>query len=158
MQAIFNRVLNYFHLSSGRKKMMIQLSYQLPNLGKILFIIAWIYDFVTTSNLNHIIIFKIGLTYCITGIIRYLFNRPRPYEKLDIEPLYFHKIGHSFPSRHCAMGFIVALCCLEINLYIGIIAFINAIGVAITRFTCGLHYISDIIGGITLAYLIYFLL
>ena len=42
--------------------------------------------------------------YALAGLMRRIFNRPRPFEKTGEEPLLAHKGGQAFPSRHAACG------------------------------------------------------
>lgn len=76
---------------------------------------------------------------------RKLFNRPRPYEVMELPPLIpKDKKGESFPSRHCASAFIIAGAFLYVNIYAGIAFFLLAAAVALSRVFAGVHFISDV--------------
>ena len=76
---------------------------------------------------------------------------------MNIEPLIKHKHGESFPSRHTVSAFAIAFACLHIYLPLGIIMTILAIIVSSSRILCGVHYISDVISAIIIAFIIGFI-
>ncbi len=81
-------------------------------------------------------------------VLRKIIKKPRPYEKYSTEPIIDREgKGESFPSRHTASAFIIAMCCIPISLSLTIILSIVAIIIALTRIFAGVHYISDVIIG-----------
>ncbi len=96
-------------------------------------------DFVTLAVVPPCVF--IGIT-----IMRKLINRERPYEKYGIAPVIRKgRKGCSFPSRHAASAFIIALSGYVLCLYLGIFLTILAVVVALTRILSGVHFISDVI-------------
>lgn len=89
-------------------------------------------------------------SFIILSVFRYLFNRPRPYEKFDVEPVIKKDTkGKSFPSRHVFSAFVIAmtyLLCFPIYI-VGIGLLVIATGLAIVRVVSGVHFISDVIAG-----------
>lgn len=80
-------------------------------------------------------------------LIRKFYNRPRPADIYSIEPLIKHHQGESFPSRHTGSAVIIAFSCLYISLPLGILCFIIALYVGISRVIAGVHFIKDIAAG-----------
>ena len=95
-------------------------------------------------------------TFCTVSLLRRLINRERPYDKFNISPLFKYKAGkgRSFPSRHTASAFIIAMTCLYINTFCGVIILFMAIIVGMTRVLSGMHYMTDVFGAAMLTLLI----
>jgi len=105
-----------------------------------------------TYTITSITFIKITLvpffTFLIVSVFRKIFNAQRPYEKYDISPLIAKdKKGQSFPSRHVASGFIIAMAFLSVNVTMGIVFLIISVIIAITRVLAGVHFIKDVIVG-----------
>ncbi len=87
-------------------------------------------------------------------IMRKLWNLPRPYEKLGIEPVIpREKRGHSFPSRHVASVTIIAVACWYIWPPIGIAMSVIALLIAVIRPLAGIHFPKDVIAGMVFSLL-----
>jgi len=81
-------------------------------------------------------------------LFRKAVNRPRPYEVLAIEPLIRkEKSGESFPSRHVASAFIIAVTFSYIFLPLGIVVGVIAALIAVIRPLAGVHYPTDVLAG-----------
>ena len=89
-----------------------------------------------------------AVTFISVSVFRKIFNNKRPYEEIDFIPIIpKDKQGQSFPSRHCASIFIIAMTFLYINVYIGIFYLLLGVLMCICRVIGGVHYIKDVIGG-----------
>ncbi len=98
-------------------------------------------DFVTLLVVPPCVVLGISL-------MRKLIKRERPYSKYGIPSVIFkERTDCSFPSRHTASAFIIAMCGYEICLYFGIFLTFLALIVALTRILSGVHYISDVLFG-----------
>jgi undecaprenyl-diphosphatase len=87
--------------------------------------------------------------FLVTEIIRFFYNRPRPFEALEnIRQLTDHTTGSSFPSGHAAFVFGLAFFVYIHNKKKGICYLIIALLVGLGRVAAGLHYPSDILGGV----------
>ncbi len=88
-------------------------------------------------------------------LLRHLWNRSRPYDKLKIQPLVPIKSGkgHSFPSRHTASAVLIAVACWQLHPVFGLIMGFLSVLVAISRVLSGVHYLSDIAAGAVLSLL-----
>lgn len=88
-------------------------------------------------------------------VMRKLWNLPRPYEKLDIEPLIpREKNGYSFPSRHVASVTIIAFACWYVWLPIGIAMSVIALLISVIRPLAGIHFPRDVVAGIAFSLMI----
>lgn len=95
-----------------------------------------------------------GVLVLVT-ILRKLINRPRPYEKFSTPPLFTRDgKGESFPSRHTASAFIIAMSGFTINLWLGVILLAISAIIGCARVLSGVHYISDVLAGALLSVLI----
>lgn len=88
--------------------------------------------------------------FIIVTVFRRAFNCQRPYEKYNINPLIQKdKKGQSFPSRHSASVFIIAMAFLRISVPLGVIFLIIGAIMSATRVLAGVHFIKDtILGGL----------
>ncbi len=94
-------------------------------------------------------------TFVFITVIRYLINAPRPYELNDIVPLIKKDtIGLSFPSRHTASVFIIAMAYLYTNVILGLIMLILAVLIGLSRFLFGVHFARDVIAGASISVII----
>ncbi len=88
-------------------------------------------------------------------VMRRLWNLPRPYEKLAIEPLIpREKKGHSFPSRHVASVTIIAVACFYIWPPLGIAMAVIGLFISIIRPLAGIHFPLDVVAGMALSLVI----
>lgn len=80
--------------------------------------------------------------------IRFLYNRPRPFEVLNIaHQLLFHGVGGSFPSAHATVAFAIATSVFLRRPRWGVLFIFGAALVALGRVAGGVHWPSDIIAG-----------
>lgn len=100
-----------------------------------------LYIFCTT--IVSVIIARFG----ITEIIRFLYHRPRPFITHHVYQL-FAENDWSFPSGHSAFFFAMATAIYFYNKKWGIGFFIAAILMNLSRIIAGVHYPSDILGGV----------
>lgn len=83
----------------------------------------------------------------ITEIIRFFYHRPRPFVINPAAHTLLSENDWSFPSGHSAFFFAVAAALYCYNKKWGIVFFIAAIVMNISRVVAGVHYPSDILGG-----------
>lgn len=89
-----------------------------------------------------------AVSFVLISIFRRLYNKPRPYEKLIIDPIIKrNKSGCSFPSRHVFSVYVIATLWFLYIPYVGIALMILGIFLAIVRVSGGVHYPIDVIFG-----------
>lgn len=97
-----------------------------------------LHDFLKITGIPAIVFF--GIT-----IFRKLYNAKRPYEVYPIAPLIKkNKQGQSFPSRHTASAFIIAMAFLYINIPSGCVMLLLSLCIAVMRVLAGVHFIKDV--------------
>jgi len=91
----------------------------------------------------------------ITPLIRFFFNRQRPFVSAGIKSLIGQVGGNSFPSGH--MTFIVPLMfvLLLINRKAGVWGLVGSVIIGIARVGAGVHWMTDIAGGFLVGYVSY---
>lgn len=95
----------------------------------------------------------------IVEIIRLFYHRPRPFITYPLRPLFLNN-EWSFPSGHSTFFFAMATAIFLYNKKWGIWFFIAAVLVSISRVIAGVHYPSDILGGLIVgvitAYIVFY--
>lgn len=87
--------------------------------------------------------------FVFTELIRFFYERPRPFEVLGaVKQLVEHPAGGSFPSGHAALSFAVATAVSFYYPKISILFFIAALNIGLARVAAGVHWPSDILGGV----------
>lgn len=90
-----------------------------------------------------------------TIILKIIFNRKRPCQKYNIKPVDdLKRKNYSFPSIQTACAFSIALTVLKYGPNMGLLLAALAIGITISRFLSGVHYISDVLVSIFIAIII----
>lgn len=154
METIYQSMLQNIRKSQNLQKIIIGFTRYIPIITFIIYPSLIIYLLYTKNNLLLETIWKPLTSFLVVTIFRKIINRKRPYESMDINPLVKHKQGESFPSRHTVSAFAIAFACLKVSLPFGIIMLILAIIVSGSRILCGVHYISDVLSAIFVAFLI----
>jgi membrane-associated phospholipid phosphatase len=114
----------------------------------ILYIIIAAFIFKITNTVFIKTFFVPLCTFVTVSVFRKVVNFQRPYEKMKITPLiHKDKKGHSFPSRHVASAFIIAMSFLYVNIPLGIVYLTISVLIAITRVLVGVHFVKDVVAG-----------
>lgn len=149
---MYTSILNFIRKNTNREKYTLMFCNYIPYLTAISYVGILLFLVFTMDQRIVSSIVKPLLVFLVVTIFRKVINRPRPYEALNIQPLFKHKKGESFPSRHTASAFIIALVCYSLYPVFGITLLVIASFVAITRVVAGVHYISDVIVAILISY------
>ena len=98
------------------------------------------------------VVFIPAAVFILVTILRKFVNAKRPYELLGVQPLIpKNKRGESFPSRHVASAFILALAFWYINLPLGLLVMLIALLIAVIRPLAGIHFPRDVIASALLS-------
>jgi len=89
----------------------------------------------------------------ITHLLKWAVHRPRPYTVSEGIDAMVNSGGYAFPSGHSAEVFVLVfgLWMLYKNKYLRLIILLWALFIAYTRMAFGVHYPTDIMGGIITA-------
>ena len=108
------------------------------------------------------IVLGLGLVYLLDYLVGLIFPRPRPFvnhqEIYQLAKLFARPIDYSFPSHHTASAFVLALSVLLDWKKFGIILLVMACVIGLGRIFIGVHYPTDILGGIVTAIISVFLI
>lgn len=120
---------------------------------KLIVVFALIFFYSSRSNFNLVNsgFLIIVLTYASSEILKSLVKRPRPKN-----PFLGKVEDTSFPSSHTAIAFSTAFAYMYYgdNFYYLILFFISAFFVGLGRVLSGAHYVSDVIAGAILAFIV----
>ena len=106
--------------------------------------------FRKTRKVGFMCCFAIGCMFLINNIcIKHIVDRTRPYEVIQgLVPLGNLPDDSSFPSGHTAISFAVSIVLLfTTKKRFGIPAVILAVLIALSRMYVGVHYPTDVLGG-----------
>ena len=115
------------------------------------FLVLLIYLFGNVEDFVNTLVIP-AVTFLSVTALRIIINKPRPYEAMDITPLFSKDtVGKSFPSRHSASIFSIAMASFTFSTAVGIILLIIGVIMCASRVIAGVHYISDVTAGAVFA-------
>jgi undecaprenyl-diphosphatase len=85
--------------------------------------------------------------FIIVEIIRFIWDRPRPFISDSVNLLIRHSPSASFPSGHATFFFALSTLIYLYNKKIGILFLIASFLISISRVFCGIHWPLDILAG-----------
>lgn len=142
-------ITNFFRKNKFRSESIKILCKYSPILVVLIYVCTIV--FLYLKNDERLVLFLIipALDLIFVSVFRKVLNKPRPYDVYNYEPLTDYKKGkgESFPSRHTASAFIIAMACLYLNYTYGLIMIIIALIVGASRIFTGVHYPKDVIAG-----------
>lgn len=93
----------------------------------------------------------------VSGLIKLFYFRPRPFLTHDVTQL-FNETSHSFPSDHATFFFTLAFAVFFWNRKWGFWFFVSALLMSVARIMSGVHYPSDVLGGMLIGLVIAFII
>lgn len=148
----------FFTATKSRTNTIKALHDILPAIMMIFYPLQLIYLLITDGFKNEVFLkatFIPLFVLILVTVIRYIVNAKRPYEVYNYTPaVQKNTKGKSFPSRHTASAFIIALAFLYIDTKIGVVMLFLAVAIALTRVLSGVHFIRDVIGGALISLII----
>lgn len=107
--------------------------------------------FAMRGALLRLVLVPLGVFAGVT-VLRILINERRPYERYGKPPVFPKDTkGKSFPSRHTASAFIIAMAFWYVSTPLGIAATAVAVLIELSRILAGAHYVHDVVGGMAIA-------
>lgn len=151
----FIYMTNFFRQSKIKTTVVKICSKLLPLLVIVIYFISIFYLIINRDSRIILFILVPAIDFIFISLFRNYKNNTRPYDIYNFKPLinFEHGKGKSFPSRHTASAFIIAMACLYINSYLGIFTFILAFLIGISRIICGVHFPKDVISGMVISIL-----
>lgn len=148
--------INEFMKSNNILKNIFSFITHLADAGFIWIIIGILLISNKSTKKNGIIMLISLMLGSIIGniFLKNIFERQRPFVELSLVPFINAPSSFSFPSGHSLASFIGATCIFFTNKKWGIIAYIFALFIAISRVLLIVHYPSDVIIGSILGILI----
>ena len=160
---IFDTCVRFFSENQTARHILHFIYKILPLVMFFAYPVLLIYAFFhSREELNMLVLVPLFVFIGVTAL-RVIVNEKRPYERYG-KPSVFQKdtVGKSFPSRHTACAFIIAMAFLYINVPMGIVALMIALLIEISRICAGAHYIHDVAAGMLISiaagYIFFFLL
>lgn len=121
-------------------------------VGILIAIFLMIFGDKRSKKISIILLISIFLTYCVTGLIKYVVLRPRPFTQLTDYVLLTTVTDPSFPSGHTSNATTVFyILSREYKRYW---LMIIPILVGLSRIYVGVHYPSDVLCGFIVGFLI----
>lgn len=143
------------HNSDGFLSNIMKLVTLIGNDGLIWIAVSILLFALKKKRIGFESLMALSFSYTLTETIKHLVSRPRPFQVLNsislaIEP----PAESSFPSGHTATSFAVAIIIyLHMPKKYGVLALILASVMGFSRVYLGVHYPSDVFGGLLLGIL-----
>ncbi len=154
----YKKMNDYMAESKSRSSTIKALHDILPVIMMFFYPVQLLYLLFTTGFKNEVFLkatFIPLLVLVLVTAMRYLVNAKRPYEVYSYSPVVPKKTkGKSFPSRHTASAFIIAMAFLYIDVKVGVVMMVLAFLIGITRIVSGVHFVRDVIGGALISIII----
>ncbi len=151
-KSVYEKNAAFYNARPKCKKCLILANYAVTGAFFLAYFALCIASFFLFEKKDIIKIFTIpACCLLLVSILRLLIRRPRPYsaEGANITPLIEKKNTDkkSFPSRHVACAFVIAAVFLAYLRYVGAALLPFGGLLAYTRFALGVHYPTDLFGG-----------
>lgn len=89
-----------------------------------------------------------AVSFMLLSLVRSKLNFPRPYQVLDIQPLIPKDTrGKSMPSRHVFSIFVIAMTCLWVAPWAGVVLLVLGALLGLVRVIGGVHFPRDVLVG-----------
>jgi dolichol kinase len=142
-----------FNYLNGLSPFLLKIAFLMSYSIYLLIASITIIEFRKSKKKGYFTFMILILSLIINTLLKYIFNVSRPYEKIEnFNPAYAES-SPSFPSGHTQLGFTAAALSSNYRTIFYIWAFL----ISISRIVLGVHYLSDVVVGAILGYLIGFI-
>lgn len=127
--------------------------YFIPTLLSLIMFGLWFYwGNVNDKNLNQksvvLAVLAIGLgSLIVVSVLNSFFERPRPFDVLDTNLLFYKPTDPSFPSNSAVVAFALAASIFVADRKLGFLALLTAAFYGFLRVFVGVHFPSDVLVG-----------
>lgn len=161
MELLFDNLGNFdhnlfFYLNDFAKQneFWTQVIHWFADYGIVLIIIGLIY-LIVRGRINTLFAAVLACIFSafISFILYLLWQRPRPFVTYaaSVVQLAGHTTASSFPSAHTYLSFAIATTVILCgHKKLGVLMLIVALLIGISRIAAGLHYPSDVLGGVAI--------
>lgn len=150
-KTLYQKNFAFYESRPQAKRVVVLVNLLLPYLFMLAYLLLWVYAYDTIEQRDQVTLLFSPVLSLITVTAMQLFcERPRPYEEqgAGVTPMIEKNAkGNSFPSRHIACAVSIAMAFIAHLPLIGAILLVFSVMLAYTRFTVGVHYISDLLVG-----------
>lgn len=152
---IFDKALAVFFKSLQNSVLTPILSLFEPTLFILIFAVIMIAASLKENKKNYAlaIIYALIISGLISYGLKFIFMRARPFDFIEYLP-FTNLIDYSFPSSHCVAIFALLPVLWKEFKRLRYVWLFVAVIVALTRLYFGVHYLSDVILGSVIGYLI----
>ena len=148
-ESIYPKVFAWFQKHTAARKILKAAYKGLPVLVAAFYacIILHCFFFERRTLLFKELLIPAALFLTVT-LLRKRFDFDRPYCVYPVKSLVEKdKRGESFPSRHSASAVVIASAGCFVSIHTGIILFVLAFLISVTRLLAGVHFPRDLLGG-----------
>ena len=93
----------------------------------------------------------LAVGYALARAAGFLFSHPQPFAAEGFEPLIPHAVDNAFPSDHTVIGGVFASVAFLADRRVGLVLWVLALLVGLSRIIAGLHYTVDVLAAAMLA-------
>ena len=94
---------------------------------------------------------SLPLAYFVGFLLGHLYYNARPFVVGHFTPLIAHAADNGFPSDHTLLAATIAMIGLSISRRLGILLWILAVLIGVSRILAGVHHILDIVASMLIA-------
>lgn len=92
--------------------------------------------------------------FALSELIKHYFYTPRPFVAQNFPPLISHEADGSFPSSHASFLAALSASVFFLDWRLGVFLLLGTILVGFGRVAAGVHFWTDILGGIVLGFFV----
>ena len=111
-------------------------------------IVVWLIFNWNKSTLLYLIGAALLSRLVIVEVVRFFWQRSRPFVQEGITPLISHSASSSFPSGHAAFFFAISFVVYLYNKKAGIVFLLLSSVIVAARVLSGIHWFSDVVVGV----------